>query len=72
MSNPFTLVKKLLGYKKSVRLEGPREEVEQHLRDTHSDVRREEDLEECPELLQPEDPTGDFKESEPKWKEDIF
>ena len=68
-SNPFQFVKKLLGDKRSGRLECPREEVEQHLRDTHSDLDRQQELGECPQLLQPDDPIVAFDESEPKWKE---
>ena len=36
---------------------------------TYSDRRRDEELEACPDLLQPEEPTTAFDESEPKLKE---
>ena len=68
-SNPFQFVKKLLGDKRSGRLDCPKEEVEQHLRDTHSDPNRQQELGDCPQLLQPDEPTVTFDESEPKWKE---
>lgn len=68
-AGPFQFIKKLLGDKRSGRLECPREEVEQHLRQTHSDSRRDEELGDCPQLLQPEEPTTAYDESEPKWKE---
>lgn len=67
--NPFQFVKKLLGDTRTGSLECPREEVEQHLGTTHNDQRRDEELGECPGLLEPEAPTTDFSEAEPSWKE---
>jgi hypothetical protein len=67
--NPFQFVKKMLGDEKSGRLECPREEVEDYLRNVHSDEKRDEDLGECRGLLQPEEPTVDFDMAELRWKE---
>jgi hypothetical protein len=69
ISNPFEFLKKLLGDKRSGRLQCPREEVEKHLRETHNDPRRDEALEYCAGLLQPEEPTVAFDLAEPRWKE---
>ncbi|CAC5421779.1 unnamed protein product [Mytilus coruscus] len=62
-------MKRLFGARGSGKLENSKEEVEVHLRKTHSDERREEDLEECEKLATPEEPKEQFDESELKFKE---
>ena len=59
-SNPFGFVKKLLGDKRSGRLDCPKEEVESYLRDTHSDPDRDKDLGHQHRLINPEEPTVQF------------
>jgi hypothetical protein len=68
-SNPFQFMKRLLGDTRSGRLECPKEEVEQHLKETYSDPGRDNSLGECKQLIQPEEPTVSFDESEPRWEE---
>lgn len=45
-------------------MENPKVEVGEHIRKTHSDGRREEDLAECEKLAIPEEPKEQFDESE--------
>ncbi|XP_052093724.1 uncharacterized protein LOC127729844 [Mytilus californianus] len=68
-AHPFQYMKRLFGARGSGKLENSKEGVEKHLRKTHSDVRREEDLEECEKLATPEEPKEQFDESELKFKE---
>jgi hypothetical protein len=46
-----------------------RRQVEDYLRNVHSDEKRDEDLGECRGLWQPEEPTVDFDMAELRWKE---
>lgn len=66
--NPFQFTKRLLGDTRSGRLQCPREEVQDHLRKTHNDPRREEELGDFP-LLVPDEPEAAFDMSEPKLQE---
>ena len=71
-SNPFQYVTKLLGNKTSGKLQAPIDEVEEHLKKTHSDNRRNEDLGECERVVsppEPPEPTTIFDGKEPGWKE---
>lgn len=67
--NPFQYVSKLLGDKRSGELKTTKEEVEEHLRQVHSDPRREESLYEMENLIKPPEPTIPFKVEEPSWQE---
>ncbi|XP_069114421.1 uncharacterized protein [Argopecten irradians] len=69
VTNPFQFVKKLFGSKGSGKLVSSKEEVEEHLRKTHSDPRRAEDLAENTKIREVEEPTEAFDESEPKLSE---
>jgi hypothetical protein len=69
MANPFKFIKTLLGDKRSGRLECSKEEVEEYLRQTYGDERRNEDLQECEKLVKPEPPSTEFDETEPKLTE---
>ncbi len=53
-------IKQLLVQKWSGTLVCPVEEISQHLSDTHSDNRREEDLAPCKELITPPTPSTQF------------
>ncbi|CAC5424244.1 unnamed protein product [Mytilus coruscus] len=64
-AHPFQYMKRLFGVRGSGKLENSKE----HLRKTHSDERREEDLEECEKLATPDEPKEQFDESELKLKE---
>ncbi|CAC5377735.1 unnamed protein product [Mytilus coruscus] len=68
-ANPFGFIKKLLGDKRSGRLDCPKEEVEHYLRDTHSDPDRERDLIDQHRLISLDEPTLEFDMSEPKLHE---
>ena len=67
--NPFKYMSKLLGDKRSGELKATKEEVEEHLRQVHSDSRREDGLGEMERLTKPAEPTIAFKEEEPTWQE---
>ena len=69
IANPFGFVKKLLGSKKSGKLECTREEANMHVRQMYSDATRDEDLGECQKLLSPEPPEIQFEEKEPTLQE---
>ena len=68
-ANPFQFTKKLLGDKRSGRLDCPRQEVEEHLRNTHSDDNRDLDLGDPITLLSLGPPTSVFDDAEPKLQE---
>ena len=59
-------MKKLLGGKRSGRLDCPKTEVEEKLWDTHGDLRREEELKECAGNIEPAAPTVAFDTGELK------
>ncbi len=65
IANPFGFTKQLLGQKWSGTLVCPVEEINQHLSDTYSDNRREEDLAPCRELITPPTPSTQFNTKEP-------
>ena len=69
LKNPYGFAKKTLGENRSGEMECTREELENHLRQTHSDPMRDEELEILPELDLPPPPTFAFDESDIKWKE---
>ncbi|XP_049337547.1 uncharacterized protein LOC125802987 [Astyanax mexicanus] len=65
VANPFGFTKRLLGQKQNGTLVCPKEEMDQHLCDTYSDRRREEELPPCRELIIPPDPSVQFNIKEP-------
>lgn len=67
--NPFKYLTKLLGDVRSGELKATKEEVEEHLRQVHSDPRREDSLEEMEKLIQPAEPATPFRAEEPSWQE---
>ena len=69
VKNPFQFTKKLLGQERSGSLERQKTEVEEYLKDTHSDPDREEDLGHCPKIIPLEEPGLSFNCKEPSWKE---
>ncbi|CAC5423517.1 unnamed protein product [Mytilus coruscus] len=70
-SDPFQFTSRLLGKKGSGQLKASKEEVEEYLREMHSDPKREEDLPEIEQLIRPDDPEQAFDESPPKLKEAV-
>ena len=68
-ANPFHFTSHLLGSKGSGTLTAGKEEVEQHLKDMHSDPRRDEDLGDNEKLIQPDEPEYPFDGAEPKLRE---
>ena len=65
VKNPFKFTSDMLEKKRSGTLKCPQEEVEEHLKKTHSDPRRNEPLGEC-ELIRPQpEPSVDFDLREP-------
>ena len=68
-ANPFQFTSHLLGSKGSGTLTAGKEEVEQHLKDMHSDPRRDEDLGDNDKLIQPDEPKYPFDGAEPKLRE---
>ncbi|XP_033755855.1 uncharacterized protein LOC117338607 [Pecten maximus] len=68
-ANPFQFTSRLLGKRGSGVLRAGKEEVEQHLRDMHSDPRRNEDLGVNEKLIQPEEPEHLFDDAEPRLRE---
>ncbi|XP_077380867.1 uncharacterized protein LOC144020874 [Festucalex cinctus] len=69
IANPFRFAKRLLGDKRSGRLECSSEEVNYFLRNTMTDPLREEELGHNKALISPAPPTVEFKVSEPSLKE---
>ena len=69
VKNPFQFTKKLLGQERSGSLESQKTEVEEYLKDTHSDPDREADLGHCPKIIPLEEPRIPFNCKEPSWKE---
>ncbi len=69
IANPFQFAKKLLGDKRSGRLECPREEVDHFLQNNMSDPLRDQDLGPNSALIIPAPPTAEFKLTEPSLKE---
>ena len=59
----------LLSEEKSGKLESSQDEVENHLRETHSDPARDQPLGECSNILPEEKPTNPLEMKEPSWKE---
>ena len=68
-ANPFQFTKKLLEDKRSGRLDCPRQEVEDHLKNVHSDENRDQDLGDSDTLLTPEKPETGFDDAEPRLQE---
>ncbi|XP_063448172.1 uncharacterized protein LOC134727719 [Mytilus trossulus] len=68
-SDPFQFTSRLLGKKGSGQLKASKEEVEEYLREMHSDPKREDELPDIEQLIRPEDPEQVFDESPPKLKE---
>lgn len=68
-ANPFQFTSKLLGKKSSGKLLAEKAEVENHLKEVHSDEKRDEELSEQPKLIQVCEPEHIFDESEPTAKE---
>ncbi|XP_062568263.1 uncharacterized protein LOC134230448 [Saccostrea cucullata] len=68
-ADPFQFTSRLLGNKGSGSLKSSKEDVEEYLREMHSDPHREEELGEWEKLIQPEEPNQPFDESPPKLKE---
>ena len=67
--DPYGFLKKLLGYKRSGRLQCSKEEVEEYLSLTHNDPIRNTDLGNQPKLITPEEPVTAFDISEPRLQE---
>lgn len=65
IANPFGFTKQLLGQKRSGTLVCSEEEINQHLSDTHSDSRREEDLPPCRGLPTTPEPSFQLNIKEP-------
>ncbi|XP_076090373.1 uncharacterized protein LOC143062594 [Mytilus galloprovincialis] len=68
-SDPFQFTSRLLGKKGSGQLKASKEEVEEYLREMHSDPKREDELPDIEQLIRPENPEQVFDESPPKLKE---
>ncbi|XP_035990671.1 uncharacterized protein LOC118562404 [Fundulus heteroclitus] len=69
IANPFGFTKRLLGDKRSGRLECSIEQVNQFLQDTVSDPLRDQELEPNKALISPDPPTTEFNLKEPSLKE---
>ena len=69
MKDPFRFTKDLPGKEQSGTLRCPREEVEQHLRETHQDPQRNIELGPCPRNVEVEPPEVALDSKEPSWKE---
>ncbi|KAK0139990.1 hypothetical protein N1851_023097 [Merluccius polli] len=67
--NPFKYLSKLLGTKRSGELKATKEQMEEHLRQVHSDRRREDSMEEMEKLIKPAEPTIPFGAEGPSWQE---
>ena len=65
INNPYKFTSELLGKPKGGTLESTMEEVEEHLRQTHSDIFRETELGNCENLMIPETPQVQFNMKEP-------
>lgn len=65
IANPFGFAKELLWQKWSGTLACPEEDIHRHLSDTYSDIRREEDLAHCREIVTPPEPSTPFNIKEP-------
>ncbi|XP_062585204.1 uncharacterized protein LOC134246875 [Saccostrea cucullata] len=66
-ADPFQFTSRLLGKKGS--LKSSKEDVEEYLREMHSDPHREEELGEWEQLIHQEEPNQPFDESPPRLKE---
>ncbi|XP_053395771.1 uncharacterized protein LOC128555950 [Mercenaria mercenaria] len=69
VANPFKFSKSLFDKEKSGKLESSIEEVQQYLRDTHSDPQREEPLGDCPITEAETPPTTPLDIKEPTFQE---
>ena len=65
INNPYKFTSELLGKPKGGTLESTMEEVEEHLRQTHSDIFRETELGNCENLMIPETVQVQFNMKEP-------
>ena len=68
-SQPFAFARKVLTAEVKGKLESTKEEVEKHLKDTHSDVRREEEMPLPDDLYEYPEPVKEFEMSPPTWRE---
>ncbi|XP_060589960.1 uncharacterized protein LOC132745155 [Ruditapes philippinarum] len=69
ISNPYKFTKELLGEEKCGKLESSRNEVEEYLKETHSDPHRSESLGECGRIQPVDEPAIPLNMKEPTWKE---
>ncbi|XP_060082190.1 uncharacterized protein LOC132561508 [Ylistrum balloti] len=69
IANPCKFTSSLLGGERSGRLQASKEEIEQHLRETHSDAGKNKPLGECERIPLEDEPTFQLDEKEPTWKE---
>ena len=69
IANPFGFARKLLGDKRSGMLESPEEEINAHLSNTFSDPSRDVELGNINSLISPEQPSVEFNDKPPTWKE---
>ena len=69
IQDPFKFTKTLLGGEKSGKLMSSKEEVETHLRETHSDSRRGLPLGECDKIMPEQLPSIPMNEKEPSLRE---
>jgi hypothetical protein len=60
VANPFKFTSDLLGGKKSGRFECPREQLEEHLKETHNGSQRRNSLGQCPQLMDQPEPSKDM------------
>ncbi|XP_060589724.1 uncharacterized protein LOC132744948 [Ruditapes philippinarum] len=69
ISNPYKFTKELFGEEKCGKLESSRNEVEENLKETHSDPHRSESLGECGRIQPVDEPAIPLNMKEPTWKE---
>ncbi|XP_052268662.1 uncharacterized protein LOC127870041 [Dreissena polymorpha] len=69
IANPYKFSKGLLDKEKSGKLESSMEEIQQHLKDTHSDPARDNPLGSCPRIEPVPEPTIPLNIKEPTMKE---
>lgn len=65
LANPFKLTKQLLGQKRTGRLTCSRDAINDHLKCTYSDPRRDQPLGPFSGMITPPEPTADFDQKEP-------
>lgn len=72
ISNPFGMMKKLLGQKCSIHLCCPEEEINHFIINTYSDSRREQDLGQCDTLISPPNPPPSLTSKNPHSKKEVI